>query len=92
MTYFCAFKIKTQMKIELLFFGITTDLIGTNALTFNLNEGATVKLLKDELISNYPDLKNINEFAIAVNEAYANDNLLIKDGDVVAIIPPVSGG
>ena len=92
MTYFCAFKIKSQMKIKLLFFGITTDLIGTNALTFNLNESATVKMLKDELILNYSNLKNLHEFAIAVNEVYANDNLIIKDGDVVAIIPPVSGG
>ena len=80
------------MKIKLLFFGITTDLIGTNALTFNLNESATVKMLKDELILNYSNLKNLHEFAIAVNEVYANDNLIIKDGDVVAIIPPVSGG
>ena len=80
------------MKIKLLFFGITTDLIGTNSLSFNLNESATVKMLKDELISEYSNLKNINEFAIAVNEEYANDNLIIKDGDVIAIIPPVSGG
>ena len=80
------------MKIKLLFFGISTDLIGANTISFNLYEGATVKMLKDKLILEYPNLKNINEFAIAVNEAYADDDLIITNGAIVAIIPPVSGG
>lgn len=85
-------KTKSQMEIKLLFFGITSDLVGKNTITFNLNEDATVKILKDKLILIYSALKNINEFAIAVNEEYANDDVIINNGDVVAIIPPVSGG
>ena len=80
------------MKIQLLFFGITTDLVGNNSLSFELNSEATVENLKDILIKQFPNLKNIHQFAIAVNEEYADDDLLINNGDVVAIIPPVSGG
>lgn len=80
------------MKIQLLFFGITTDLVGKNSLSFELNSEATVENLKDILIKEFPKLKNIHQFAIAVNEEYADDDLLINNGDVVAIIPPVSGG
>ncbi|MBL4724326.1 MAG: MoaD/ThiS family protein [Lutibacter sp.] len=80
------------MKIQVLFFGITTDLVGENSLTYNLKENASIQDLKTQLISDFSNLKNINEFAIAVNEEYANDDVIIKDSDVVAIIPPVSGG
>lgn len=80
------------MNIKILFFGITTDLVGTNAITFNLDKNSTVRMLKDELTLTYSKLKNLNEFAIAVDEVYANDELIIKDGNTVAIIPPVSGG
>ena len=80
------------MKIQLLFFGITTDLTGKSSRSFEIKEYSTIKDLINNLISEYPNLKNINEFAIAVNEEYANEDVIIKDGDVVAIIPPVSGG
>ncbi|MDD7913600.1 MoaD/ThiS family protein [Polaribacter ponticola] len=37
-------------------------------------------------------LKNIDSYAIAVNEEYAADDLILKENDIVAVIPPVSGG
>jgi molybdopterin converting factor subunit 1 len=80
------------MKIKLLFFGITTDLVGKNSMFFHLLENATIKNLKERLITDYKSLANIDEFAVAVNENYANDDQVLKDGDIVAIIPPVSGG
>ena len=45
-------------------------------------------MLKDK----FPQLQNLNSYAIAVNEEYAEDALTLKNGDIVAIIPPVSGG
>ena len=80
------------MTIQLLFFGITTDLVGANTSTQELNENATVKELKEVLKTDNSGLKSIHEFAIAVNETYAEDELKLKEGDIVAIIPPVSGG
>ncbi|MDP3314021.1 molybdopterin converting factor subunit 1 [Lutibacter sp.] len=80
------------MKISILFFGITTDLVGSNSQLFSLEENATVEHLKNELVKQYPNLKNINDYAIAVNEEYASSSLKLREGDVVAIIPPVSGG
>lgn len=80
------------MKIQLLFFGIATDLVSENSIFYELESAETVLALKKELLLKYPKLKNIDEFAIAVNEAYAEDDLVLKENDVVAIIPPVSGG
>ncbi|WP_111709036.1 molybdopterin converting factor subunit 1 [Lutibacter citreus] len=80
------------MEIQVLFFGISTDLVGETKKTYSLEEHASVKDLKKFLQSHYANLNNLNDFAIAVNEEYANDNLLLKDNDIIAIIPPVSGG
>lgn len=81
------------MNIKILFFGITTDLVGENSISFTIdNNNTSVKELKEVLKRKYSKLKNINDFAIAVNEDYATDDLLIENDDVVAIIPPVSGG
>ncbi|MNP62948.1 Molybdopterin synthase sulfur carrier subunit [compost metagenome] len=40
---------------------------------------------------NYADFKNTT-IMVAVNEEYARLEDTIQDGDVVAFIPPVSGG
>ncbi len=80
------------MNIKTLFFGITADLIGATELDVVLSGSISIGTFKTVLKEKYPQLKNINSYAIAVNEAYAEDTLLIKRNDVVAIIPPVSGG
>ena len=80
------------MKIKLLLFGITTDLLHASSLTFETSKSSSVKNLKDDLLAKYPQLENINSYAIAVNETYADDDVVLEENDVVAIIPPVSGG
>lgn len=80
------------MNITILFFGITTDLVGKSKLNYSIIGKTSIKTLKKELKTVYESLSNIQEFAIAVNEEYATDDLILNEGDVVAIIPPVSGG
>lgn len=80
------------MKITILFFGITTDLVGESSVPFSIKDNTSIKDLKENLKNEFPNLKNINDFAIAANEEYATDDLFLKEGDIVAIIPPVSGG
>jgi len=80
------------MTITVLFFGITTDLVGKTTISYAIENTTSVKNLKKILIADYPNLKNIDDFAIAVNEEYATNEVLLNNNDVVAIIPPVSGG
>ena len=40
----------------------------------------------------YPQLSEINSYAIAINESYAVNETILKENDLIAIIPPVSGG
>ncbi len=80
------------MKINTLFFGVTADIVGKSNLIIDTEISATVAVFKNQLLGMYPQLKDNLSFAIAVNETYAEDVLVLKENDVVAIIPPVSGG
>lgn len=80
------------MKINVLLFGITTDLLAKNSLEIELKANSSVADFKLELQNQNPQLSELASYAIAVNESYANDELILKEGDIIAIIPPVSGG
>ena len=81
-----------MIKIEMLLFGITTDLLGTSSLNIEVPTNATISNLKTQLLASHPQLENIDSYAIAVNEEYASNETVLKENDVIAIIPPVSGG
>jgi molybdopterin converting factor subunit 1 len=80
------------MIIKTLFFGIAKDLIGASELKINVAENSSVKDFKTILKNEFSTLENLNSYAIAVNESYASNDLVLKENDVVALIPPVSGG
>lgn len=80
------------MKVNILLFGISTDLVGSNSVEFELTKNASVGDFKTSFQQQFPQLSQLNSYAIAVNENYASDTTELKENDVVAIIPPVSGG
>ena len=80
------------MKIKTLFFGIATDLVNASELQITLNENTAIKDFKQVLKNTFSNLEKIDSYAIAVNEEYADDETILKERDVVAVIPPVSGG
>lgn len=79
------------MTVKVLFFGITRDIIGKNMLDLEFSEGISIQEFKQRLANEYPSL-NDYQYAVAVNEAYANDAFNLQHNDTVALIPPVSGG
>lgn len=81
-----------MMNLQVLFFGISADLTKQTKATFILSEGASVLEFKNTLQQQYPKLSQINSYSIAVNESYATDEIILKENDIVAVIPPVSGG
>ena len=81
------------MKIEALFFASCRDIVGTRQMEIDIEVGARVRELRSELLGHYPRLAALdNVLSIAVNSEYVDDSALLKPGDQVAFIPPVSGG
>ena len=80
------------MKLSILNFGIARDIVGATEFEVELREGANIADLKALLFHEYPEFERLASFAVAVNESYATDEVILKEGDTIAIIPPVSGG
>ncbi|MEW9674980.1 molybdopterin converting factor subunit 1 [Lentibacillus sp. L22] len=77
--------------IDVLFFAELQESLGKDRLSLEAANVASVKELKTRLQSEY-QLEAIDRAMIAVNEEYATEDAKLIDGDVVAFIPPVSGG
>ena len=80
------------MIITILLFGILRDVVGESKLDRAVNSNATLGILRKDLAKEFPELNNYKNYSIAVNEVYAESDCIIKENDVVALIPPVSGG
>lgn len=81
------------MKIKVKFFASYKEALGKDELYLDIDEGATVSVLIESLRKDYPKLGNLLEtLVISVNLEYAPYETELKDGDEVALLPPVSGG
>ena len=80
------------MEVNVLFFGITKDMVGRQQLDIDLATPISVADFKEVLQEKFPKLSGLNSIAIAVNSEYANDAMMIQANDEIALIPPVSGG
>lgn len=75
---------------KVLFFAHLRDAVGEESLTVKA-VGKTVAELKVELTAIY-NLPQLDTVMTAINEEFATNEEVIRDGDVIAFIPPVSGG
>ena len=81
------------MKVGVLFFGVLKDVVGRSSETVDLPQGARVR----ELLSHYsreaPQFDAmVPSLAISVNQEYSGTDRVLRDGDEVGLLPPVSGG
>ncbi|WP_341226499.1 MoaD/ThiS family protein [uncultured Arcticibacterium sp.] len=80
------------MKVKILCFGITKEILGDFEKEVELADGSTVDILKAKLIADYPSFSKLISLRIAVNEEYGDGALVLTERDEVVLIPPVSGG
>lgn len=83
---------RKKVELKVLYFGVSRDQTNKGQEDLVVMENLTAGELKKKLMEMYPKLEDVQSFALAVNESYADDEMMLKDGDTVAIIPPVSGG
>lgn len=81
------------MRVNVLYFGTLKDLFALQQEPLNLPEGATVELLLSLLRAQTSKQSDIwRTLAVAVNRDYAGLSTVLREGDEVALLPPVSGG
>jgi sulfur-carrier protein len=75
---------------KIMLFANLRDVVGEEYIELPLS-GKTVAELKGLMSEKYPALK-LDTVMTAINEEFAGNEEVIHDGDVIAFIPPVSGG
>lgn len=69
------------------------QLIGERELEMRLPEGATIAQLCEALAEQYPVvIALLPTLVCAIDEEYVESSHPLREGDHVALIPPVSGG
>ena len=83
----------STITIKTVFLGPARDYAGTDAADLLAPPGTTVGAFRAVLVDRFDGLQDRIEFIrMAVNAEFARDDVVLEDGDEVALIPPVSGG
>jgi molybdopterin synthase sulfur carrier subunit len=86
----CLIKLLNLMKIKVLFFGVCTEITGSDVLYIETSN--SIEDLKNILHHQFPELQR-HTHRIAVNHQLIEiESGELKPGDEVAFLPPFSGG
>jgi len=88
-----------KLVINVLLFGSLRESCGASKVSVDLEEDAvekgsvySSKLIKS-LMDTYSELDfEKSQISIAVNKNYIKTDVLLREGDEVALLPPIAGG
>jgi molybdopterin synthase catalytic subunit len=79
------------VRITLRCFAAVREALGTDSLVVEVAAGTTLEGLRQKLAAETPGLSRL-PVAFAQNRDYARGDTVLREGDEVAFIPPISGG
>ncbi len=81
------------MELRVLFFASLREKLRRSEVAYAAPDGTTVQGLLDRLAAEYAPVAAMRTaLSVAVNQEYVEPGHQLRDGDEVALIPPVSGG
>ncbi len=72
-------------RVKILFFGSLKDQVGRESLEWEIDAKTKLATLISQLRLDGPVL-------CAINESQVNSDVILREGDEVALMPPMSGG
>jgi molybdopterin synthase catalytic subunit len=81
------------MNLSIQLFATLKDAAKAQKIETQIPADSTVAALLETVAKDYPTLaKWLPHCRVALNEEYATNDQIIREGDEIALIPPVSGG
>lgn len=86
-----------SIEVKVLLFASAREAAGNISETsLSLDEGATTTIFRRVMAEKYPGLSSLvldeDSLTLALNEEYIESEVVLKNGDTIALIPPISGG
>jgi molybdopterin converting factor small subunit len=81
------------MKIKVLLYYHLKEKAGTGSLDFDINNGSTIKDLKNQLVNDHPELRtHLDNVMILMDGKIVLDEDKLKERTTVSFLTPVGGG
>jgi molybdopterin converting factor small subunit len=81
------------MKVRVQFYAQLGELIGVHELELELQQGANVRQLLEEIYAQKPALRaHDKSILIGAGLEFVDRNYEVNPGEEIAIMPPVQGG
>jgi molybdopterin converting factor subunit 1 len=81
------------VRIDILYFAVLRERLKCERETVELPEGADVGAARSVIATRHPEIASLMpQIASAVNRSFAGAQQVLKDGDELALLPPVAGG
>jgi len=83
-----------KIRVTVLYFAFIHETTRKKEEIMELSTNTSIKELILIILTRYPNIKNIKNIKISVNYRIvnSNSNLILKNADEVALLPPISGG
>jgi len=85
--------VSQSVRVKVLFFGRLKDVFGRSEESLDVNDASTIEQLFALYSERVPELAKYRSSVVASrNQEFAAWDTLLRSGDEVAFLPPVSGG
>ena len=85
--------VSQTVRVKVLFFGRLKDVVGQSEESLDLSDASTIEQLFALYAGRIPELAKYRSSVVASrNQEFAAWDTLLRTGDEVAFLPPVSGG
>ncbi len=79
--------------IQVMLFAGAEAAVGKSRIVLGLSAPAAIEQIAAQMLQEYPALSGLlPRSRFAVNNQFVNNDHVVKSGDDIALIPPVSGG
>ena len=85
----------SEATVTVLLFAKARELVGSSSVTTSVPASIRYSELLSHLEAEFPGLQRLGRtFVLSLNENYIDqeEELVLTNGDEIAVIPPISGG
>lgn len=81
------------MEVRVLVFASLRERLKCDSVALEIPAGALATEVLERLAAEHPQIASlVHSCRTVVNEEYAEEGQVLREGDEVALLPPVSGG